>query len=260
MNILFIGDIVSRLGRQAVNEFLPRLKKEYDLDLVLANCENTTHGRGIILEHYEELVKSGIRAFTAGEHIYREKSILEHLANLDIAVPLNFYSNLPGKRVVNIDLGKKGAIKIVSLLGMALISDSFVLNPFHKIDQFLEENPKQNILVDFHAEATSEKVAMAKFLDGRVCALVGTHTHVQTSDEKILENGTAYITDVGMCGSTNSVIGVEPEIILNRFTKGQKLPFEWVKEGPFEMNAVVISIDTRNQIAKNIHRVSLKSD
>ncbi|PIR43125.1 metallophosphoesterase [candidate division WWE3 bacterium CG10_big_fil_rev_8_21_14_0_10_32_10] len=262
MNILFLGDIVSRLGRQAVKEFLPQLRKEHNIDIVIANCENVTNGRGIKLEHYNDLISYGINGFTTGEHIYRDTEILKKIDELDIAVPLNFYSENPGKRELTINTGKNGEIKIVSLLGMTFMSE-LVKNPFHAIDSYLnntlEKNNKAITLVDFHAEATSEKIAMANFIKDRATVLVGTHTHIQTADEQIFDRKMAYITDVGMCGSKNSVIGVKTDIILNRFNKGINTPFEWEKEGEYQVNAVMISIDTKNQIAKNINRISLST-
>lgn len=257
LKVLFIGDIVSRLGREAIKEFVPQIKKENNIDVVIANCENATDGRGINVNHYNELLGYGIDAFTAGEHIYRVESIKDYIDELNIAVPLNFYSTQPGKRFVEIDTGKNGVLTIVSLIGMS-IEKAQVKNPFHVISDFIEENPDKTILVDFHAEFTSEKRAMLHFAKNKVAAIVGTHTHVPTADEQILEN-TAYITDVGMTGSTDSVIGVKKEIIINRFNKGENTRFEWQKEGPYELNGVVISIDTQTRIAKNIHRVSLKS-
>lgn len=258
IKVLFIGDIVSRLGRQAVNKYVHKLIVDEQIDIVVANCENATDGRGISLNHYQDLKDSGIDLFTAGEHIYRVSSIKENIDDLQIAVPANFYSGLPGKRVVEFDTGKNGVYYFVSLLGTTFMGDSLVYNPFHTIDKILEDLNTKNVFIDFHGEATSEKQAFKHYVDGRVLGVVGTHTHVQTADEQITSKGTAFITDLGMTGSTESVIGVKKEIIVNRLSKGEKSAFEWEKEGPFSLNGCIISIDTTNQIAKNIVRVSLK--
>lgn len=258
IKVLFIGDIVSRLGRQAVRKFVHKLVVDEKIDIAVANCENATNGRGISLEHYQELKDSGIDLFTAGDHIYRVKSIKDEIENLQIAVPANLYSNHPGKRVVEFDTGKNGKYYFVSLLGTVFFNDASVLNPFHTIDNILEELDTKNVFIDFHAEATSEKQAFKHYVDGRVLGVVGTHTHVQTADEQITPKGTAFITDLGMTGSTDSVIGVRKEIVINRLSKGEKGAFEWQKEGPFALNGCIISIDTTNQIAKNIVRISLK--
>lgn len=252
VNILFIGDIVSKIGRQKVKKLLPSIKKEYNIDLTIANCENATNGRGISLKHYNELLASGVDVFTTGEHIFKLKETEEHIQNMLIAMPLNLYSSFKGKRYIDIDLGKKGVVRVVSLLGMTNMKLN-VFNPFHTMTKFLdEEDNKDKILfVDFHAEVTSEKQAMKWFLKNKVQALVGTHTHIQTNDAQVFKN-TAFITDVGMTGSTQSVIGVKPQIIIDRFNKGLTKPFEWVKEGEGELNAVVISIDTKKIMAKNI--------
>ncbi|HHH14158.1 MAG TPA: YmdB family metallophosphoesterase [candidate division WWE3 bacterium] len=256
LRILFIGDIVSYLGRKAVKECVPKLKKEYDVDLVVANCENTTGGRGISIDHYWQLVESGIDAFTSGEHIYRNPSILDEIENLDIAVPLNLYPSLLGKRFVSVKDKRGQEVIFVSLLGKVFM-DPYVYNPFFSIQNFVEEHNNKTIIVDFHAEATSEKRAMGFFLQGKVAGVLGTHTHIPTADEQILGGKTAYITDVGMTGSKNSVIGVKKEIILKRFTTGEKERFEWEREGDYLLNAVIISIDTKGQMAKNICRVNI---
>jgi len=259
MNVLFIGDIVSSLGRQAISELLPQVVKEQNIDIVIANCENTTGGRGISVKHYQELKGYGIHAFTGGDHIYRYKEIEEYIGNLDIAVPLNGDKNLPGNRQVTVDLGEGEKLTVISLLGNALMKAE-ATNPFQAIEELLQRrNFDHPVLVDFHAEATSEKKAMGYYLQGRVSAVVGTHTHVQTCDEEILGNKTAYITDVGMTGSINSVVGVKKEIIINRLSKGIKDKFEWEKNGNYALSAVVISIDTNKQIPKNVNRIYLTS-
>lgn len=259
MNILFIGDIVSSLGRQAIKDFVPKVVEENKIDIVIANCENATNGRGISTSDYEELREVGIDAFTSGEHILEQTGISEYINNLDIAIPLNYYPDLPGNRFITVTKEDGGKLTVVSLLGNTFM-DPNVMNPFHAIEQFLQKNSFDHpVLVDFHAEATSEKISMGYFLQGKVSAVLGTHTHVQTSDERLLANKTAYITDVGMTGSTNSVIGVKKEIILDRFNKGLKGKFEWEKNGPYALSAVVVSIDTNKQITKNINRIYLTS-
>ena len=252
IKILFIGDIVSRLGRKAIEDNLSTIVKENNIDVVIANCENVTNGRGITKEHYNELKRLGISAFTSGEHIYKIESIKDEIENLDIAIPLNLYAHNRGNRFVDINIENKSTIRIVSLLGNIFIKEE-ANNAFTTIERFLKDKSNQDrvILVDFHAEATSEKQAMKFFLAGKVSALLGTHTHIQTNDAEIFK-GTAYITDVGMTGSTNSVIGVKSEIIIDRMKNGGSKPFEWQKTGEYVFNAVIISIDTKTKLASNI--------
>jgi 2',3'-cyclic-nucleotide 2'-phosphodiesterase len=252
LNILFIGDIVSRLGRKAIADNLKSVIEANNIGLVIANCENVTNGRGITKEHYDELRNLGINAFTSGEHIYKLEDITENIEKLDIAIPLNLYAHNKGKRFVDIKIKNKGTVRIVSLLGNVFIKEE-TNNVFTTISTFLKEesNKDKIILVDLHAEATSEKQAMKFFLGGKVSAILGTHTHVQTNDAEIY-NGTAYITDVGMTGSTDSVIGVKKEIIIDRMLNGGIKPFEWQKEGEYVLNAVIISIDTETKLASNI--------
>lgn len=252
LKILFIGDIVSRLGRKAIADNLEYIINKNSIDVVIANCENATHGRGISYKHYIELKNLGINAFTSGEHIYKVETILKNIEKIDIAIPINLPNQYKGKRYVDIKVKNKGIVRIISLLGNNAIKLE-ALNAFTTIDNFLskKDNEDKIILIDFHAEYTSEKQALKHFLAGKVSAVVGTHTHVQTNDAQILK-GTAYITDAGMTGSTESVIGVKKDIIINRFAKGNKDPFIWENGGKYSISAVIISIDTKTKLASNI--------
>lgn len=261
IKILFIGDIVSKLGRNAVKELLPSIKKEYGIDFVIANGENTTNGRGISFDHYNELKSYGVDVFTSGDHIFHLDQTKDLVENLDIVIPLNSQKNVKGKRFINLKT-KNEDITVVSLISNELghkkeTSENYE-NPYFAIRQFINEFHPKNLFIDFHAEFTSEKQALKYYLKDEAVAIVGTHTHIQTADEQIFNKKLAFITDCGMTGSTNSILGVESEIIVKRLLLGDKAPFEWVKNGESELNAVVITIDTIKNTAKNILRVNKK--
>jgi len=257
MNILFIGDIVGRTGRNAVKTLLPDLRKKYQVDFVIANGENLAGGRGITEDKYNEMMEAGVDYFTSGDHIFDQKNIIPQLDKLKILRPLNLPEAAPGKGWIEVKAGKEDLV-LINLQGQVFISES-VDNPFQAIAKILPKIKTNNIIIDFHGEATSEKRAFGYYLDGRIAAVLGTHTHIQTNDAQILPKGTGYITDVGMTGSINSVVGVKKEIIINRLSKGIKDKFEWEKNGNYALSAVVISIDTNKQIPKNVNRIYLTS-
>lgn len=259
MAILFIGEIVGRLGRRTVGEVLPGLRKSAKITTVLANAENLAHGKGATAKTVEEVRNYGVEAFTSGDHIFWREDFLKELDADDPFVirPANYPKDIPGRGFKVIDVGKSGKLLLLNLLGTDRFSDP-VECPFRTVDRILKEFSSENlaaIIVDFHAETTSEKVAMQWYLDGRVTAVVGSHTHVPTSDARVLPKGTAVVTDVGMVGAQHSVLGVEPEIIVRRFKNPQRSErFEWVEEGPTVFNSVLIEVGDDGK-AKGIKRV-----
>ena len=253
MRVLFLGDIVGKHGRQAACELLPSIKDEYQLDLVIANGENAAGGIGLTSETAQDLLQSGIDIITGGNHIFAHKEMENVLSNdiLPIVRPLNYPSGVVGQGFII----KKG-IAVVNLLGRVFINGALDC-PFKAMDCFLAETPKlpKVIIVDMHAEATSEKKALGYYLDGRVSAVLGTHTHVPTADEQILPNGTAYISDVGMCGSVYSVIGDEPQDVINRFLTGMQNRLSVAKDRHQICNGLLLEIDEQSGKAISIQRI-----
>lgn len=251
MKILFIGDITGRTGRNAVKEILPKLKKEQKIDLVFANGENATGGRGMKLEHYYEMIDSGIDYFTSGNHLWDQKEIVSVLDDKDIKIlrPANYPKIVPGRGFVELE-----KVILINLLGR-IFTEECLDCPFRKFDEIYDEvkNLKKLIIVDFHAEATSEKRAFAEYVSGRATAVLGTHTHVQTNDAQILIGVTAFISDIGMVGAKDSILGVEKEPVIKRFLTG--LPWKHdVARGLAIFNAVLIEIDSDNK-AKRIELI-----
>lgn len=249
--ILFIGDIVGKGGREVVKIMLPSLKEKYSPDLTIANGENSAGGAGINEKKYKELQDMGIDAITLGNHVWNNKEFVKDILNCKNAVrPANYPPGTPGpdKLIVN-------GIGIVNLMGRVFMKELDC--PFRTADKIISElkNETKIIIVDIHAEATSEKSALGWYLDGQVSAVIGTHTHVQTSDERILPNGTAFITDAGMAGSMNSVIGVEIKPIINRFLTQMPARFEAVTDPPFIFNAVFLEIDESSGKTTKIERI-----
>jgi len=247
MNILVIGDIIGKPGRHATKHAIKELKKDYKIDLVIANGENLAHGIGMTKQTYDEMLDSGVDFFTTGNHILKRAEIFPEMEkkNTKIIRPANFPPGNPGKgyQILN-KAGKK--ILIINLNGRVFMDHCYDC-PFRTIDNILAEHKKaklDGILVDFHAEATSEKIAMKHYLDGCVSALWGTHTHVSTADAEITKRGLAYITDVGMVGPVDSVIGVEKKNVLDSFLKQTNFKLE-VAEGRCIFNAIMIELTSR---------------
>ncbi|MBI2860037.1 MAG: TIGR00282 family metallophosphoesterase [Chloroflexi bacterium] len=234
MKILAIGDIVGRPGRQAVRQFVPLLRKEYGLDMVVANGENAAGGFGLTLSTSRELLDAGVDVITSGNHIWAQKEIIPYMdGELPILRPLNYPPGVPGRGYL-----LSGQALVVNIMGRTFM-DCYDC-PFRAMDRLLEEiKPPPVIIVDFHAEATSEKVAMGRYLDGRVTAVLGTHTHVGTIDKQVLPHGTAYVSDIGMTGPTDSIIGDDAESVLQRFLT--KLPHHLtVGKGKPVLNAIMV--------------------
>lgn len=258
MNILFIGDIVGSPGREAIKKLLPGLKKEFTLDFVIANGENAAGGSGITLKVAEELFAAGIDVLTSGDHIWKKKEIFEFIHQEErVLRPINFPAGAPGNGY-GIFQAKKGTpVGVINVNGRVFMEA--LECPFRTSLKAQEELSKEAkiIIVDMHAEATSEKVALSWYLDGKVSAVLGTHTHIQTADEKILPHSTAYITDVGMTGPYDSVIGRRVEDVLERFLTLIPVRFE-VAEGNVQLHAVVLDIDEMTGKARSIVRIQRK--
>lgn len=264
MRILFIGDIVGKPGRDAISSLLPDLDKEFNLDLIVANAENASGGRGLTKDVAHELFDYGIHFLTMGNHVWDQKEILKFIDDERRLVrPANYPKGAPGKGYgIVIQNGIKTGI--INLSGRIFLQP--LENPFTMIMPIINNLSLETpiIIVDFHAEATSEKVALGWLLNGKASAVIGTHTHIQTADARVLDQGTAYITDVGMTGPRDSVLGVKKEIVINNFLTQMPARFE-VASGDIQLNAVVLDIDEKTgrarqiipiQRIKNIHRDS----
>ena len=251
MLILAVGDIIGRPGRQAVQKLLPDLRQQYGLDLVIANAENTAGGLGLTSTTAKELLNAGVDVLTSGNHIWAQKEIIPYLeGEMPILRPLNYPPGVPGRGyIVN------SQAMVVNLIGRTFMGNFDC--PFRAMDQLLAEVKHEPpiIIVDFHAEATSEKVAMGQYLDGRVSAVLGTHTHVGTIDAQILPRGTAYVTDIGMTGPIDSVIGDDTEAVLQRFLTIMPHRLS-VGKGKTIFNAVLVSVDENSGKALSIDRIS----
>jgi 2',3'-cyclic-nucleotide 2'-phosphodiesterase len=243
MHIFFIGDIVGSPGRRAVEELLPRVVDRYFIDLVVANGENAAGGIGITPQVAEQLLNQGVDLLTSGNHIWKHKEILPYLDETDrLLRPANYPPGNPGRgyAVLETAAGEKAAV--INLEGRVFMSP--LECPFRTADHLLAALPPdvKVTLVDMHAEATSEKLAMGWYLDGRVSAVIGTHTHVQTADERVLPGGTGYISDAGMTGPINSVIGMKKEVVLERFLSQRPQPFK-VAAQDIQLQGVLLKVD-----------------
>ncbi len=258
MKILFIGDIVGEPGRRVVKQVLPDLLRTHTPDLVIANGENAAGGFGITPDVAEELFSLGIHVLTSGNHVWDKKDIEPYLGRSDRLIrPANYPESTPGRGSVVVPTVDSCSVAVLNLEGRVFMSN--LDDPFRKAVQEAERLRKETpvIVVDFHAEATSEKIALAWYLDGKVSAVLGTHTHVQTADERLLPGGTAFMTDVGMTGPTDSVIGVRKEEAINRFLYQRPHKFE-IPKGPVHLDAAVLEIDARSGRAKSIERIKMR--
>jgi len=255
VNILFVGDIVGKLGRKICKNLLPEIKKKYSIDFTIANGENSAAGYGITEKVYQELTDTGINVITMGNHMFDKRDFSKNIdACPTIIRPANYPENTPGKDHLIVDV-KGIKIATINLLGRVFMHPMDC--PFKIGESLIEKIKNQTpiIIVDMHAEATSEKCALGYFFDGKVTAVLGTHTHVMTADEKIMEKGTAYICDVGITGAYDSIIGMDKEAIITRFLTQMPHRFEPVTEGKGLFNAVVIKVDVATGKAKEIKRI-----
>ncbi len=252
MNVLCLGDIVGKAGRQALEEILAGIKKEFEIDFTIANGENAAGGAGLTPRIAGQLFRAGCDFLTLGDHTWDKHEIIEYLAeNNNVIRPANFPEGTPGKGWAVVKVGDQ-KIGIVNLLGRVFMRYN-VDCPFRALQRIVEEIRKETkiIFVDFHAETTSEKVAAGLFSDGDVTALFGTHTHIQTADAKVLPKGTAYITDLGMTGPYDSVIGQNKKKIIERFWTGMPVRFEVATDEPC-LCGVVVDVDTVTGLARKI--------
>jgi len=250
--ILAIGDIVGKPGRKAISQLLPGLRQQYGLNLVIANGENAAGGIGLTPDTARELLDAGGDVITSGNHIWAQKEIFPYLnGQMPILRPLNYPPGVPGRGYMAI-----GSVAVVNIIGRTFIGNFDC--PFQAMDRLLGELEQPIIIVDFHAEATSEKVAMGRYLDGRVSAVLGTHTHVGTVDTQVLAGGTAYVTDIGMTGPIDSIIGDDAEAVIQRFLTGIHHRLS-VGKGKSALNAVMVDIDGTGR-AKSIERIYREVD
>lgn len=256
MRILMTGDVFGRTGRRAFAEHTAKLKKEKNIDMVVVNGENAAHGKGLTLPTLNALYSGGADVVTTGNHIWDKKDVLAFIDQEPFLLrPANYPANTPGKGFCIFPYKAKN-IGVINLQGRVFMNSLDC--PFSCASEILKEIQRECdiILVDFHAEATSEKMALAYFLDGKITALVGTHTHVQTADEKILPNGTAYITDLGMTGPINSIIGVQPDSVVEQFTSCIMKKFE-PAEGSCVYCGLIIEVDDKTNRAVKVERIQI---
>ncbi len=256
MRLLFLGDVVGEGGCKFLMEKLPRFKRQNNIDICIANGENSAKGNGVTPKSIEAVLDSGVDFITLGNHTYKRFEIMDYLdGDVPVIRPYNYPAGAPGKGVGIIDKGRY-RVAVVNMLGTVFSEP--LGNPFNEIDKALGETDGCKIvIVDFHAEATAEKRAMGFYLDGKVTAVFGTHTHVQTSDEQLLPKGTAYITDVGMCGPVQSVLGIEPELVIRKFKTNLPVKFE-NPNSEHMLCGVVAEIDEKNGKAISIERVDIR--
>ena len=255
MLILAIGDVIGKPGRKAVRSILPELEKQYQIDLVIANGENSAGGVGITPDTAEDLFEAGVDVITSGNHIWRYQDIIPYLdGDAPILRPLNYPPGVAGKGYLIM-----GKVMVVNLIGRVFINNFDC--PFRAMDKLLAEVPHQPplIIVDIHAEATSEKVALGRYLAGRVSAVVGTHTHVGTVDTRLLPQGTAYVTDIGMVGPLDSVIGDDVDMVVQRFLTMMPHRIS-VGKGKTLFNSVLIQVDEESGKALSIERIDREAE
>ena len=252
--ILFLGDVVGRVGRRYLQQRLGDLKSELGADVIVVNGENAAGGVGIDPTTADELFRAGADVITTGNHVWNRREVYPYLAAKKdrIVRPLNYAPGAPGEGVARFRLESGVTLVVVNLLGRVFVED-YLDCPFRAVDELLKREAAEHklILVDMHGEATSEKIAMGYFLDGRVTAVVGTHTHVQTADARILKGGTACMTDAGMCGPYDSVLGMASEVIVQRFVSGLPVRFD-VAKGLAMINGVLITADESTGKAQEV--------
>ncbi len=266
MKILFIGDINGKIGRKAVAKILPKIKREQKIDLVIANAENVAHGTGVTETTIRELRKAGIDWMTTGDHAFTREKQSDVYDKCPIIRPANFPAGVPGQgyAIITIDSHRSGQteknILLINLIGRVFMKMDYDC-PFQKLDEILanpalSEKKLSAIIIDVHAETTSEKLALGYFADGRVTAVLGTHTHIMTADHKITKKGMAYITDVGMAGAADGCLGIDKENIIKTFLTQIKYPHVIPEKGRAIFNAVLITINPKTAKAKAIKPIT----
>ncbi|GAA0444969.1 TIGR00282 family metallophosphoesterase [Lentibacillus halophilus] len=260
MKILFIGDVAGSPGRDMVQTYLQKLQDKHRSDLTIINGENAASGKGITQKIYKQMLQWGAHVITMGNHTWDKKEIFEFIDDAKNMVrPANFPEGTPGKGItfMNINGTEAAVINVQGRTFLPAIDD-----PFRKMDELIEIAKKRTniIFVDFHAEATSEKQAMGWYLDGKVSAVAGTHTHTQTADERVLPKGTAYITDVGMTGPYDAILGMEKDAVIKKFLTGLPVRFEIDKSGRTQLNGMIVTVDESSGLATSIERIMINDD
>ncbi len=256
MKALIIGDVVGKPGRRILGRSLKRLREEHEAEFIVVNVENAAAGAGITSEIGEEILAAGADVMTSGNHIYDKREGVSYIEKEKrLLRPANYAPDAPGRGVWTGATGSGTPVAVINLQGRIFMPSTDC--PFRTADRIISEIKDRVIIVDHHAEATSEKIALARYLDGRVSAIVGTHTHVQTADEEILAGGTAYITDLGMTGPHAGIIGVQTELVLTRFLRGMPARLEPATEDA-RLNGVVVEIDERSGRALRIERLQVR--
>lgn len=261
MRVLILGDVMGRPARRAVGELVPSLVSEERIDLAIANAENAAGGMGVDLKSAGELFGAGLQVLTSGNHIWKKKEIFPYLdAKPNLIRPANYPEGAPGRGWCEWQ-NQSGLTALVINIQGRVFMPNHVDDPFRCVDAILKEHGRHSpvVIVDVHAEATSEKNALGWYLDGRASVVYGTHTHIQTADERILANGTAYITDLGLCGPFNSVIGMEKETVINGFMSQLPRKFE-VAQDDVVLQGIIVDIDERSGKARAIKRLRLHAD
>lgn len=257
LNILIIGDIVGNSGVKKIKEILPGLIKEKNIDFVIANGENSSDGMGIISKLFKELELAGVNVITMGNHTWGKKDIFNFIDKKNLLVPANYSKNVPGNRygIYECKNKKIGVINLIGRVDMNVLSE----NPFIVVEDIVNKIKDKTdiIIVDFHAEATAEKIAMGYFLDGKVTCVFGTHTHVATADEKVLEKGTAYITDIGMTGPEKSVIGMDIEVSIKRFLTSLPERYKISQDEKVICNGCILNLNSESCRVEKISRIKI---
>ena len=258
MKVIIIGDVVGKPGRKILAATLQRLKEQHEAEFVVANVENAAEGAGVIPKVGDEILNSGVDVMTSGNHIFDKKEVIRNIENQPrLLRPANYAPDAPGRGLWLGSTSSGTQVAVINIQGRVFMPPTDC--PFRTADRLLAEigNRASVVIVDHHAEATSEKLAMGRYLDGRVSVVVGTHTHVQTADEQILPGGTGYITDLGMTGPYDSVIGVESQLVITRFLRGLPIRYQTASENP-QLHGVVVEIDERSGKAVSILRLQVK--
>ena len=258
MKVLMVGDIVGTTGLDLLRRFLPSLKREEGVDVCIVNGENSADGNGVTVVSAEQIFTYGADVITTGNHAFRRREAYEFFDETECLLrPANYLEKVPGHGYCVLDKGRV-KVGVINLMGTMYMDP--IENPFIIADKILEElKDCRIIIVDFHAETTSEKRAIGFYLDGRVSVVAGTHTHVQTADEQILPNGTGYITDLGMTGPQDSVLGVVPEIVIDKFKYNMPARFDW-KQGSGELDACLFEIDENSGRTTSVRRIILREN
>jgi 2',3'-cyclic-nucleotide 2'-phosphodiesterase len=256
LRLLFLGDVIGEPGRKAVIEMLPKLKQMWGIDFVVVNGENAAAGRGITSKINIDLLRAGVAVVTSGDHIWDQKEVVSYIETEPrLLRPINYPPGTPGRGSIVLETAK-GKVGVINVQGRTFMQPSLE-NPFRLVDEEVRRLRAEThvIFVDMHAETTSEKIAIGRFLDGKVSAVAGTHTHVQTADEQIFPGGTAFICDAGMCGPTESVLGREIQPIIQRFMSSMPVNFP-VARGEVKLHGILVEIDPSTGKAKSIRRVA----